>query len=219
MNRAEFSKYEDPFEWFTRIANKFRSIWVKRTYPFFSIGSKVRVHYTCDLHRSIAPWLKIGNSVILDRDVWLNIPYAPTHSDPVIEIDEGSAVGRRVVISAKNRVQIGKNCIFAPSVLIMDHNHSFADIHAPIVNQGITEGGTIRIEEGCWVGFGVAIVCDKGELVIGKNSVIGANTVLTRSVPAYSVVSGNPGRIVKQFDPSKGDWVLGTVKSTVATER
>jgi acetyltransferase-like isoleucine patch superfamily enzyme len=218
MSHAEFRTFEDPFTWTTRLANKLHSIWIKWTYPFFALGNKVRIHHTCDLKRSIAPWLKIGNSVILDRDIWLNIPVVPSNAEPVIVIEDGCALGRRCVISAKNRVHIERNAIFAPSVLIMDHNHAFGDVNAPIANQGITAGGTIRIEEGCWIGFGVAVICDKGELVIGKNSVIGANSLLTRSVPPNSVVSGNPGRVVKQFDPVRGDWVLGTVKSAVPVE-
>ena len=92
---------------------------------------------------------------------------------------------------------------------ITDHNHAFEDVTVPTALQGITEGGTIRIEEECWIGFGVTIVCGQGELVIGKHSVIGANSLVTRSIPPYSVVSGNPARIVKQFDPSKRDLADG----------
>ncbi len=66
--------------------------------------------------------------------------------------------------------------------------------------------GTIRIEEECWIGFGATIVCTQGELVIGRHSVVGANSVVSRSIPPYSVVSGDPARIVKQYDFSKGKW-------------
>jgi acetyltransferase-like isoleucine patch superfamily enzyme len=93
----------------------------------------------------------------------------------------------------------------------MDHNHAFEDVTVPIALQGTTKGGTIRIEAGCWIGFGAAIVCNEGELVIGRNSVVGVNSVVTRSIPPYSVVSGNPARVVKQFDPMKGKWVLGSI--------
>jgi acetyltransferase-like isoleucine patch superfamily enzyme len=81
-------------------------------------------------------------------------------------------------------------------------------------DHGINDGGKIRIESGCWIGFRAAIVCGKGELVIGKNSVVGANSVVTRSVPPYSVVTGNPARVVKQYDVAKGKWVLGSAKIT-----
>jgi acetyltransferase-like isoleucine patch superfamily enzyme len=94
----------------------------------------------------------------------------------------------------------------------MDHNHAFEDVNVSIADQGITEGGTILIGEGCWVGFGAAIVCSKGELIIGRHSVIGANSVVTRSVPPYSVVTGNPARVVKSYDPVKEEWVIGSSK-------
>ena len=75
-----------------------------------------------------------------------------------------------------------------------------------------SQGGTIRIEDECWIGFGTVIVCEQGELVIGRHSVVGANSLVTRSIPPYSVVSGDPARIVKQYDFSQGKWVLGCIR-------
>jgi len=208
---------EDPLALIERVANKLRSLWMRWTYPFASVGGKFCAHYTLDLRRSIAPYVKIGDEVLLDRDVWVNIPIIPDSPEPVIQFDDGVTVGRRCMISAKNRIHFERNVGFAPSVLVMDHNHAFEDANVPIKYQGITEGGTIRIEEGCWIGFGAAIVCGKGELVIGRNSVIGANAVVSRSVPPNSIVTGNPARVVKQFDPSKGEWVLGSSPLAKAT--
>jgi acetyltransferase-like isoleucine patch superfamily enzyme len=199
----------DPLSWLPRIANTFRRIWVRLTYPFIALGSGFRVHYSCELRRSAAARMQFGSLVWLERDVWINIPVVAESTKPVIVLEDGCKVGRRCVISAKNRIHCEKNVIFGPSVLVMDHNHAYEDISIPIIDQGVTEGGTIRIEEGCWIGFGAAIVCNQGELTIGKHSVIGANSVLTKSVPPYSVVSGNPGRVVKHFDQARGQWVLG----------
>jgi acetyltransferase-like isoleucine patch superfamily enzyme len=201
---------EDPFSWIDRILCKFRALWMVKTYPFAAIGNKFHVHYSCDLKRSVAPYVQIGDSVLIDRDVWINVPIAPAGGGPVIVLDEGCKIGRRCVISGRNRIHFERNVVFAPSVLVMDHNHSFEDVNLPIKRQGITAGGTIRIEEGCWIGFGAAIVCGKGELVIGKNSVVGANAVVSRSIPPNSVVTGNPARVVKQLDPARGGWVLGS---------
>jgi acetyltransferase-like isoleucine patch superfamily enzyme len=201
---------EDPLAWGSRIANKLRTVWMQRTYPFASLGSNFYVHHSLDLARSIAPYIKIGNSVLLERDVWINIPVVPPSGEPVILFDEGCKLGRRCVISAINRIHFERDVVFAPQVLVMDHNHAFDDVNTPIKYQGITRGGTIRIEAGCWIGFGAAIVCGKGELVIGRNSVIGANAVVSRSIPPNSVVTGNPARVVKQFDTSKGEWALGS---------
>ena len=219
MSQMTHSISEDPLSWITRIANKLRSQWILRTYPLASVGSNFCVHYSCDMKRSISPRIEIGDSVLLDRDVWINIPVAPAGTAPVISIDEGCRIGRRCVISARNRIHFERNVVFAPSVLVMDHNHAFEDVNVPIKGQGITPGGTIRIEEGCWIGFGVAIVCGKGDLVIGRNSVIGANAVVTRSIPPNSVVTGNPARVVKQFDPAKGEWVLGSSALSAVSSR
>jgi acetyltransferase-like isoleucine patch superfamily enzyme len=199
----------DPLSLIPRIVSKFYTLWLVWTYPFASVGKDFWAHYTLDLRRLVAPYVKIGKGVGLDQDVWLNIPFVPTSPEPVIVLEDGVRIGRRCMISAKNRVEIGQNVIFGPSVLITDHLHAFEDVSVPIVFQGITEGGTVRVEEGCWLGFGAAVVCNHGELVIGKNSVVGANSVVTRSVPPGSVVVGNPARIVKRFDPTRGEWVLG----------
>ncbi|MGA8273700.1 MAG: acyltransferase [Candidatus Sulfotelmatobacter sp.] len=201
----------------TRLANKLHSLWMQWTYPFISVGHTFSASYSCDIHRATASRVKIGNSVILDRDVWINIPIIPASKDAIILIADHCRIGRRCVLSAKNRIDIGQRVIFGPGALVMDHNHAFDDVTIPIAQQGVTPGGTIRIEEGCWIGYGAAIVCNQGELVIGRNSVIGANSVLTRSVPPNSIVSGNPGRIVKQFDHSKGQWVLGSSSFAAAT--
>jgi acetyltransferase-like isoleucine patch superfamily enzyme len=201
---------EDPLALIPRIVNWLYSRWLVSTYPFHSVGTNFRAHSSCEVGRTVAPHIKIGDGVWLDRDVWLNIPFIPNCSDPVIILDDGCRIGRRCTISAQNRIHLGRNSIFAPSVILMDHGHELETATLPSVGQQGSKGGTIRIEEGCWLGFRVAVVCTEGELVIGKNSVIGANSVVTRSIPPFSVVAGNPGRIVKHYEPSKAMWVLGS---------
>jgi acetyltransferase-like isoleucine patch superfamily enzyme len=210
MNKPERKIAEDPLWWIRRIANKCRSLWMLWTYPFASVGKRFFPHYACRLARSIAPYIQLGEEIFLDRDVWIDIPVPPAPGAPVLIFDDGVKVGRRCTISAINRIHFERDVVFAPQVLVMDHNLALEDADLPSQYRGVNRGGTIRIEEGCWLGYGSAIVCDHGELVIGKNSVIGVNAVVTRSVPAYSVVTGNPARVVKQFDPAKGEWVLGS---------
>jgi acetyltransferase-like isoleucine patch superfamily enzyme len=120
------------------------------------------------------------------------------------------------VIFAKIKIHLERDVMVSACALIMDHNHAYEDIGLPIQAQGLTPGGTIRIEQGCWIGHGAAIVCGQGELVLGRNSVVAANALVTRSFPPNSVIVGNPARLARYFDPAKGTWVAGTSHSVVS---
>jgi acetyltransferase-like isoleucine patch superfamily enzyme len=183
-------------------------MWVRATYPFASIGRDVQIHYTWDFRRYLAHRVKLGSSVSIGKDVHFGV-YCPNEEkgEPMIVIDDGCVIMRRVQISARNCVHIERQVIVSGSVVIMDHNHAYIDVNLPIMEQGITAGGTIRIEQGCWIGHGAAIVCNQGEMVIGRNSVVAANALVTKTCPPYSVLVGNPARIARYFDPVKGTWV------------
>jgi acetyltransferase-like isoleucine patch superfamily enzyme len=216
MSRKDRTSFEDPVNLLLRAIKKLHSLWLVWTYPFVSVGKRFSVHYSCDIRREIAGYIKIGDDVLIGRGGRVDVPEVLQRDEPVIILDDFCRMGPFITILAVNQIHIGRNVMFGPSVLVTDHDHAFEDVTVPIITQGITEGGRIRIEDDCWIGFGAAIVCSKGELVIGKHSVVAVNSVVTKSVPPYSVVAGHPARIVKQFDPTKGEWVLGAVAVPVA---
>lgn len=204
----------DPLNMIPRILTKLYSLWVSATFPFAACGRHLSIHHSVELHREAAPAIELGDDVIIAKDAWLNVEKnASQPGDPTIEIDDDCVIARRVQISARNSIHLEHDVILSASVVIMDHNHAYEDVTRPIREQGITSGGRIRIEAGCWIGHGAAVICDHGELVIGHNSVIAANAVVSRSCPPYSVVSGNPARVVKQFDAIKKMWVLGSSRA------
>ena len=204
----------DPLELLPRGLNKLHSMWLNLVYPFAVIGTKVSIHYTCHIYRNTAHRIKLGSSVIVGKDAHLGVSVPPEETgDPVIIIDDNCLLGWRSHISAKNCVHLERDVMVSSSVLIMDHSHAYEDVTLPIRLQGITQGGRIRIGQGSWIGEGAVIYCGNGELVLGRNCVVAANSVVTRSFAPFSVVSGNPARVVKQFDPVKRVWVLGSVRS------
>ena len=207
---------EDPLKLLPRALKKLYSIWVSRTYPFASIGNNPDFHFTCQLARERAPRISLGNSVSLRRGAWLNPAADDPEGKPLIVIEDNCAIGTDSIISAKNLIHIERDVLIAQHVLIVDHNHAYEDINTPIVYQGITEGGRIRIGQGSWIAHGAAILCPKGELTIGRNCVIAANSVVTRSIPDYSLVAGLPARIIRQYDPETKTWRIGRVRGSAA---
>jgi acetyltransferase-like isoleucine patch superfamily enzyme len=171
------------------------------------------LHFMSHVSRKRAGRISLGNRVSLRKGAWLNPATVDLTGEPTIVIDDDCAIGTDSIISAKNRIHIERDVLIAQSVLIVDHNHAYEDITTPIIKQGITEGGRIRIGQGSWIAHGAAILCSKGELTIGRNCVIAANSVVTRSIPDYSLVAGLPARIIRQYDPEAKAWRIGRIRA------
>lgn len=224
MNATKMTRWQaikaDPLFMFKRALIKANAFYVKMTYPFAAVGTGLAMHSSCRLFRPHARQIKLGNGISIMKDSWLNIVPSPDGEIKLI-IDDRCLIGLRTTIIAKNQVHLESDVVLADSVVISDHTRAFDDINVPIYQQGITAGGRIRIESGCWLGHCSAVICNRGELVIGRNSIIGVNCVVTHSIPPYSVVMGNPAKIVKRFDPARGAWIVGpggTVEAEIAAQ-
>jgi acetyltransferase-like isoleucine patch superfamily enzyme len=199
----------DPLELIPRGLTKLYSIWVSSIYPFASKGRNMSFHFTSQVDRQRSSRISLGNSVTLKKDAWLNVATEDPTGEPVIVLDDNCNIGYGSIISAKNQIHLERDVLVAQQVLIVDHNHGYEDITIPIVNQGITGEGKIRIGQGSWIGRGAAIISSRGELTIGRNCVVSINSLVTRSIPDYCVVFGSPATIIKQYDPETRAWLIG----------
>jgi acetyltransferase-like isoleucine patch superfamily enzyme len=201
--------FEDPLKLFPKALNKIYGFWLSRFYPFASIGQNVSFHFTSKVFRPRASRISIGNSVSLKEYAWLNVATEDYTGEPTIVIDDNCHIGFGCIVSAKNRIHLERDVLLGQMIIIVDHNHAYEDITIPVLDQGINEGGRIRIGRGTWIGHGASIICSRGELTIGRNCVVAANSTVTRSVPDYSVVAGCPATIIRQYDPERQGWYVG----------
>lgn len=95
-----------------------------------------------------------------------------------------------VAITIEDDVMLGSG------VHIYLGNHNFADPAVPIIDQGHAAPRAVTLKRGCWVGACVIILPG---VVVGENAVVGAGSVVTRSVPPRTLVAGNPARIVREI--------------------
>jgi acetyltransferase-like isoleucine patch superfamily enzyme len=137
----------------------------------------------------------------LEERVWIAAD-VELQTDTRVQIGAGTSVQRRCTINGSTRV--GRGCILAPGVFISSGTHPFRAIaHLPIREQeqrlaqdeeALSQlDRPIWVQDDCWLGVN-AVVCPG--VTIGKGSVVGANAVVTRDVPPYSVVAGSPARII-----------------------
>lgn len=112
-----------------------------------------------------------------------------------IHIGKNVVIGPYSIIMGHGGTEIRDNVSIAPRVSILPINHNYNDSTMPIREQGITAKG-ILIEEDVWVGSGATIL---DGVRIGKGSVIGSGSVVTKDVPSYSMVLGVPAKVVKSW--------------------
>lgn len=129
--------------------------------------------------------------------------YAGVTYDPKIIIGDGCWIGIRNSFACIDRIEIGKNVLFAGYVHVTDHSHGYEDIDTPVAQQQLISKGGVVIEDQCWLGFGCEILSG---VHIGKHCVVAARAVVTKDVPAYSIVAGNPARIVKRYNTDTQMW-------------
>ncbi|WP_158999118.1 acyltransferase [Pigmentibacter ruber] len=165
----------------------------------FSFGNSSHIVFPAEITENKG--LSIGNHVIIKSNSWLNCRYLPLTNTPSLVIQDGCYLGRFIHINAFQDVLIEKNVLIADRVHISDATHYYDKLDIPIIKQGAGFVAPVKLLEGCWIGVGAVILPG---VTIGKHAIIGANAVVTKSIPDYAVAGGVPAKIIK-FRESKSN--------------
>jgi acetyltransferase-like isoleucine patch superfamily enzyme len=111
-----------------------------------------------------------------------------------LTVGDNFNIGEFSFISAIGGLTIGKNVIIGHHVSIITSNHRFGSTKIPICQQGVASS-PIRIEDDVWIGSGVRVLAG---VKIGRGSIIGANAVVTKDIPSYSIAVGIPAKVIKK---------------------
>jgi acetyltransferase-like isoleucine patch superfamily enzyme len=131
--------------------------------------------------------------IVLGRWLHLGVDTALRCHEGTLMVGDKTVLGRGVSVNCYLDVEIGGSVLFADDIYISDFDHKFADLTMPIKDQGIDKA-RVRIEPDVWVGTKSTVT--RG-VVIGQGAVVGANAVVTRDLPAYSISVGVPARVIK----------------------
>ncbi len=158
------------------------------------LGRGVYLDHGVYLHACPAG-IRIGAESFVMKNAILHVYNFRDLPNAGITIGARALIGEGCVLRGQGGITIGDDVYLAPLVQMLAVNHVYDDPTRPISVQGITAQGIV-VEDGAWIGGG-AIVLDG--VRIGRNAVVGAGAVVTRDVPAYTVVVGNPARIVRDL--------------------
>ncbi len=154
------------------------------------LGVKVRFIYP--------QYIYIGDGCSIGDNAELGCNNSITKK-PKLRIGNGVTIGTRVHIACANEVTIGDHCIVSRQTLITDNAHGASSreiVEIPPMARPIVSHGPVIIEDNVWIGEKASIMPN---VRIGKGAIVAANAVVTKDVPAYSVVAGIPAKVVKQL--------------------
>ncbi len=142
-------------------------------------------------------------TVKLGRWCWLGHGCKIRAHEGTVSIGAKSVLGQECTISAYRSVSIGRECIVADRVMLIDFDHGVVEVERPIRQQGIYMR-EVRVGHNAWIGYGACIL--RG-VTVGDNCVIGTNAVVTRDVPDNAVVGGVPAKLIRMRDePATFRW-------------
>ena len=184
-------------------------LFVKQAKGLFLVGRRVHVthahHISCgrnvkfedysEIHGLCSQGLIFGDNVTIGRGVMIRpSSYYGVDLGMGLKVGNNSSIGPHAYVGCSGMITIGDNVMFGPKCSLFAENHVFSSTESTIKSQGVSQKG-ITIEDNCWIGSNVVIL---DGVTIGKDSVIAAGTIVTKDVPAGSIVMDRRNKNIEQ---------------------
>lgn len=152
-------------------------------------------------------YISLGRGTRIREHSWISaIPqYAGVRFEPRLEVGEDVYIGRYVCITCTGHMWIGDGVVLSEHVYIADSAHGIDPRGGPIMRQPLITRGPVRIGAGSFIGYGARILPG---VTLGEHCVVGANSVVTRSFGAFSMVAGAPAKLIKRYNHASEKWDL-----------
>lgn len=154
-----------------------------------------------------AKFIQIGDNSSIGRYAWLGAfsSYRKQQFSPSITIGNNVRIGNYACITAIDKIEIGDGCLFSEYIYISDHAHGIdASEEISPKDQDLYSKGCVTIGKNTFLGYRVSILPG---VALGKHCVVGANSVVTKSFPDYSMIAGIPARIIKKYSLEQKKWI------------
>jgi acetyltransferase-like isoleucine patch superfamily enzyme len=180
-----------------RVMSELRKRWVLFRNPHADIhfGQGVYLGPGFSLHIPFGGRFDVGDNVEFRRNFRAELAGPESR----ISIGAHSVCTYDVLIQCGTTIDIGERCMFGQSTIVIDGNHRYRDLSRPMLEQGY-DFRPIVIEDDATVTSKCTIIAS-----IGTRAFVGANAVVTRPVPPYTVAGGVPARPIDYFGPTEAD--------------
>lgn len=147
--------------------------------------------------------VSVGKNTLIGEQSWLNVN-GREEGFKHIKIGDFCYIGRRNLLSSSKKLIICDFVMTSNECKFLGNNHVFDDPMYPYISTGTTNEDIQKIGVNCWIGAGSIVL---GTVEIAYGSIIGAGSVVTKDVPAFSIAVGNPCKVIKRYDFDINEWV------------
>ncbi len=140
--------------------------------------------------------IEIGSYVYIARGCWIQAEPDGDNRASALFIGDHTSIAGPCVVSALRSIIIEDHILLASNIYISDHTHRYDKVGVPVKDQGVTRINPVLVKRGAWIGNN-AVICPG--VTIGEGAVVGANSVVNRDVPDFSIAAGVPARVIRTF--------------------